>query len=488
MTVPDLVSTGVTNTARPNNGVPGPEKVNSSSAHAERADLGATTAYVDLCQRGLINFTDVVVREFLPAAYDQSYGARLLTRPLFAEHAQLAGFSDDLATIFTILTALTDRRFDGDLCRYCEALGMDERVAEVMTFGATAALPMYARADAFHDGTSFRLLEFNVGSELGGVDSAQLNRAFLQVGAFAEFADQHRLTYVDTSQWLANALRSAGATVTSGDPVVALLEAKGDLADYRTVYQSIAEGLGHYGITVLLGEIDQVSQRNGRLTLDGVPFDVVLRFFTSGQLLDDPNWRDSLGVIINAAADGRVAYFTPLAAGIYASKSTLALLHEPATRELLSPAEQDVVDRVVPWTRLLSRVSASAAEWTELVDHAVANQQGLVIKPGVGYSGEGVVIGRDVPTQAWRERLAAARGTDCVIQQLVRPIGEPVVDPYTGAVADWQANWGIFMTDEGYGGAFVRALKPADGSIISFGNPGTRAACVFTQSTDSPSG
>jgi hypothetical protein len=73
-----------------------------------------------------------------------------------------------------------------------------------------------------------------------------------------------------------------------------------------------------------------------------------------------------------------------------------------------------------------------------------------------------------------------------VVQEIVVPAAEPVYNPETEQVEDWRANWGIFVTDAGYGGAFVRALKPTDGSVISYSNPGTRGTCVFTHPGEEP--
>jgi hypothetical protein len=66
------------------------------------------------------------------------------------------------------------------------------------------------------------------------------------------------------------------------------------------------------------------------------------------------------------------------------------------------------------------------------------------------------------------------------VQRIVTPASEPVCNPDTGALEDWRANWGIFTTGAGYAGAFVRALQIHDGSVISYSNPGTRGACVYT--------
>ena len=118
----------------------------------------------------------------------KSYRNLMLARPLFVDHDEITGFADDLTALSTLLTSLPARCFDGDLRRYCAALGMDERLADLMRLGATGHPELYGRADAYHDGSSYKLLEFNVGSELGGIDAAQVNRAFLDVASFRDFA------------------------------------------------------------------------------------------------------------------------------------------------------------------------------------------------------------------------------------------------------------------------------------------------------------
>jgi hypothetical protein len=76
--------------------------------------------------------------------------------------------------------------------------------------------------------------------------------------------------------------------------------------------------------------------------------------------------------------------------------------------------------------------------------------------------------------------LIAVKDQDYVVQRIVSPASEPVCNPDTGALEDWRANWGVFTTRAGYAGAFVRALQIHDGSVISYSNPGTRGACVYS--------
>lgn len=440
-----------------------------------------TQQYVDQCADDdhLLRAAQQVA---LPEEYARSYGGLLLDRPLFTAESEISGFAADMADVFRALAAAPGLLFDGDLRQYCAALGMDERLAAFMLKGATGAPPLYGRADAYHDGAGFRMLEFNLGSELGGSDAAQLNRAFLGVPAFAAFAAEHQLGYTDNVPRLADALRRAAEPVTGGrDPVVALLEGTGSLSSYGHVYTSLREAVAAHGIDLHIGEIHQARERNGKITLNGVPADVVLRFFVAEDLARSGSGEEDLDRILAADRSGKTVLFTPLEAGMLASKGSLALLHEPRLAGQLTAGQRAAIDRVVPWTRLLGGGPwQRPEERAELLGYCRANRESLVLKPGVGYGAVGAYVGWRTPQPAWDAMLEDCAGLDYVAQRLVVPAPEPVRDPGTGETADWHANWGIFVDQDGYGGAFVRALKPGDGSLISYSNPGTRGTCVFS--------
>lgn len=401
---------------------------------------------------------------------------------MFAAESDLKLFADDLAVLFGILASIPEIVFGGDLRAQCAALGMGDRLAATMCKGATGQLPLYGRADAYHDGESFKLLEFNIGSELGGIDAAQVNRAFLGVPAFGEFARAHDLSYIDTASRVAGVLRAIAARITaSGEPVVALLECSGGLAGHENVFLSIQEALSEHGIDLRLGEIHEIAEHNGKITLHGTPVDVVLRFFVAGEIAGSAAQEEAFGRILRADAAGKTALFTSLEAGVLASKGSLALLHDPLLRESLTAAQRDVIDRTVPWTRLLSDdTRMPRGDRAELIDLCRANRENLVIKPGVGYGAVGTVLGRETAPDRWDDVLTDSANGDSVVQQLVTPASEPIVNPDTSVIEDWRVNWGIFVDLDGYDGAFVRALQAVDGSVISYSNPGTRGGCVFS--------
>jgi hypothetical protein len=431
-----------------------------------------TDAYLDACARdpALRGAVDAAT---LPPVFAESYRHILLPRPMFVADRRVRRFADDLAEVFRLLVSLPDRLFGGDLERHCAAVGIRPELAALMTRGDVANPPLFGRSDAYDDGTGLKLLEFNVGTELGGIDFAELNRALLAVPAFAEFAAAHGLEYVDTADVVAEVLREQARRVTDAErPVVVLLETTGGIAAHPN-FRSVREAMTARGLDFRLGEVQDLSLERGKLVLDGVPVDVAMRFYAAGEILECPRGPDVLAPVFAAHEAGGTVLFTELTSSLHNTKGGLALLSDERHRDAFTPAERAVVDRVVPWTRVLT------ADADGLLDHCRRHRADLLLKPSVGWGAAGTVRGADVDDAGWRRLLAARCDGGYVVQRVVHPVPEPVWDPEEPEPEAWTANWGVFVTPAGYAGTFVRTLRPEDGRIVTFGNKGTRGACVF---------
>jgi len=425
----------------------------------------------------------MTVNAGLPPVYRQSYGKLLLGRPIFLAEEDAILLGADLRMLFGLLISLPNRLFNGNISRYAAALGMDSVLAEIICRGATGDPPLYARADLYHDGKSFRVLEFNVGSELGGIDSAAVNRALLDIPSFGRFAECHGLAFFDTAQATADLLRQAARRInTTRNPVFALVEARGALIEHEHVFLAIQEALERHGVALRLAEIQQLSFTDGKAVLGDTPVDVILRYFAAEQLAGDNAALAILDRLLAADAAHKTVLFTHLEGALFASKGSLGLLHEDFTRSCLSVKERKLVDRLVPWTRVIGRDLSGGRrkDIDQLRRYCMCNRESLVLKRGLGYGGVGVVVGRECTVQEWHDALDVAEGSDYVVQQIVKPASEQVLKPHTGVVENWHANWGVFITDAGYSGAFVRALQGRHGSVISYSNSQTRGAPVFT--------
>ncbi len=444
--------------------------------------------YVQECLAGGGLRTAMLDAELPPALFS-SAGQRLLDRPLFAGGAEMQAFADDVIGLFELITSLPERLFDGDLDRYCAALRIDGRKAALMRRLGGGKPPLYGRADMYHDGTSFKLLEFNIASELGGVDRAgEIPRALLEVDAFAAFAREHRLGYTHTGRQVAQALRAAGAGISSGrEPVVALLEGPGGMARYGGYWLAVQELMRGLGLDMYVGEVGEVYRRGGKLCLGGAPVDVILRCFSVDEICATPAGEELVEPIFRAHEEGSVVLWTPMESSLFGNKGCLALLSDRRWRATFSRDELALIDRVLPWTRALDGEPAPGDQ--DLVEYCRERREELILKPNAEYGGTGIVAGWETTDQDWWRALKDGCSGGYVVQRRVVPRLEPVVDATTGRLEDWQAAWGMFVTPDGYAGAYARALPAGESAVIGIGaNAKTRTAGVFVDFTGTQRG
>ncbi|GAB7105776.1 hypothetical protein JCM4814A_40900 [Streptomyces phaeofaciens JCM 4814] len=423
----------------------------------------------------------------LPPVLTAAYGTRFLPRPLFVQDDHMTRFAEDLVQFYDLITALPRRMFDGDLHRYCAALGIGERKKQLVTRLGGGTPPLYGRADLSYDGRRFQLLEFNVTSEIGGVErGGEIPRVMAEAGCFAPFAAEHDLRYVDTGHRVAETLKTLAGTVSrTGTAVVAVLEAPGGLAENGPGWQAVAAVLRRHGLDCLVGEVQQIRRRGDHLVLDGRTVDVVLRGFTIEELLAQSDGEILAEPLFRAHEAGTAVLWTPMESGLIDNKGCLAMLCAPWVRAGLSAEELALIDRVLPWTRAL-RQNLAAVD-SALLDQCMAHRTELILKPNAEYGGEGVVAGWEVSEREWHRALASVGPEGAVAQRRAVPRPESVVDPFTGRAQDWRAVWGLFLTPEGPAGMEARAVPDSGGAVVGLRtNARACIAGVFTFPGNTP--
>jgi hypothetical protein len=406
-------------------------------------------------------------------------GFTYLGQPLFMDRAEIAAFGGDLMRVVALLRDLPFRMFDADVARTCAALGIDPAKARLIkAFSRQPALP-FGRIDAYHDGESLKILEFNATSAAGGQEwVSDVSAEMLAFPSFRAFADRHGLTYVDTGEVLARDLRAAAARITGGSaPVVAVVEGRGGLRTYGRAWYPLREILREHGFTCHIGEIDDLRFVGGRVYCGDAaePVDIVYRVFDLAQVVADPASLRAAESLRDAHEDGSIVLWTPLETEIHRNKRWLAILSDPRRGAPLSVDERALVDRVLPWTRELTKDTErdDPGLWSVLSEHRAE----LVVKPFDGFGGRGITYGWLVDDEQWCERLRTAAADGAVVQRRVVPRPEHVYDPATGAMTAWDACWGMFWTPSGFAGAGAR-LVPA-GSPVTVDRSAKRMAGLF---------
>jgi hypothetical protein len=408
-----------------------------------------------------------------------SYNGRCLSRPAFLDPGERAVLAEDLGRLHAALAALPDRLFGGDLAAFARAAGMTD--AQVTAILRTQGTPpsRLARADLYHDGTAFRLMELNMGSTVGGLDNAVLNRAVLTHPAVADFVAANDLSFVDTMAELAEMLLTECKIPSGERPFVAAVDWPASFTTLEPQLRASAAALAPYGIEAVPCHLGQLRVHGGRVWLDGRPVDVVYRVFLIEDLLD-PEGPDLIDPVLRAAERGEVAIFTPIDAELYGSKAALAMLSDEANRGRYDPAELASLDRLLPWTRMVRDGSVTVGgECVDLREFALQQREDLVLKPAMLHSGSGVVLGWQVGADEWGERLRAATDGPYVLQRRIRGLPEPF-PAAAGGTEEMLLRWGVFTVGRGYGGAIVGGSTDLAGGVLNSAGGATLGCCFHS--------
>ncbi|MFI6674412.1 hypothetical protein [Kribbella sp. NPDC050470] len=419
-----------------------------------------TAQYLDEIKRRGISAGELVSTQPESVGLQSFYGGRYLSRPLFLGTDECDQLANDILTMHAALISLPDKLYGGDLAAFARSVGMTDVQVSAVLRSRGATVTKQSRADLYMDETGFKLLEFNMGSALGGIDQSDMARALLDQPVLADFAKTHRLGYVDTMREQVNNMFVECGFEYGSRPVLATVDWPSSYETLEPYMRHFATRLHQMGIDAHVGHIGQLEVRDGGVWLGERKVDIIQRLFMLEDLLEYPDAPALMDPILDAAARGEVKIFTPLDSEMFASKGALAVLSDEANREYFDQQTLASLDRILPWTRMVRSgpVTMEDGSQVELIDYVLSHQDDLVLKPTSRHSGEGVLLGwrADTGAELWEERVREALDGPWVVQRRIRPVPElfPMPD---GDPAPWIVNWGVFTVVNGFGGVYARA-------------------------------
>ncbi|WP_455402978.1 hypothetical protein [Streptomyces bambusae] len=395
-------------------------------------------------------------------------GGNHALRPVFLGADEIRQLTRDLEVLREALHSLPRRLFGGDIAAFARANGMEKsqiRAIERSSTAAAGAPTTMGRADLYLDRSGFRVMEFNLGSTVG-FEGGEACRGLLADPEFSRFVAEEELSYIDTVAEQIRTVRQETGLAPDARPVVALTEWPGNYEETERYFNVLVQVWAERGMEAHPCHVAQLERHSGRLWLGERPVDVVYRQFMIEDLLDDDT--DALlEPLLGALEAGEVRMFTSIESELYGSKAALAMLSDRGNRHLFSDEERDVIDRLLPWTSSVTSGNVILEDGTEtpLLDHAVARQQELILKPVLLHGGQGIVPGWDseITPEKWRRLLQDALDGPYVVQRRVHPEPELFPGP-DGRLHPWIVNWGVLLMASGYGGLLTRCA-PADGDI-----------------------
>jgi hypothetical protein len=310
-----------------------------------------------------------------------------------------------------------------------------------------------------------RIIELNIDGAVGGAPRVDLlARRFLAFYRAAPFADSLGLTAPPPAIEARSAsIRSClglgqGAHVVIPAFSVGTTPGIEEYEAFSRFQAPVCESLGRHGLDTTTFPLERfATDERGRLLADGQVVDGVLRLFDA---FSQPS-SAGLDALIRAVRARTVRMYTSEAGLLLHNKMVLAWLWEDLDR--LSGPDREFVRRHIPWS-----VPAEAVTPPE----ALARQATLVLKPASGSGGTGVVVGRAVAPEAWRDALdsAAAVGQH-ILQEFTD--GDRVTmsfaHPGTGETRTARVRFilGPFIFGGQAAGVFVRHGTPDAGPVLN---------------------
>jgi hypothetical protein len=406
------------------------------------------------------------------------YQDRYLSRPVFLGHQEHVQLGTDLMNLRAALISLPDRLFGGDLTAFARAVGMTDVQISAILRSRNPSATMLARADMYVDESGFRMMEFNMGSAIGGVDNPEIMRGLLDHPVLADFAAEHRLEYIDTMREQVKTIKAESGFAPDSRPVMVMTDWPSSYETLESYIHLYTSRLSTLGLDACGGHIGQLEVHDGRVWLGERPVDIIYRLFMIEDLLEYPDAPALMDPILDAAARGEVKIFTPMDDSVFASKGALAMLSDEGNRHLLDPEHLAGLDRILPWTRMARSgpVTVPGGERRDLAEYAVAQQTELILKPVLMHGGLGVLPGWTASPQQWRERLADTMDGPFVLQRRVRPLSEPF--PGDDGLQPWALSVSVFHGTGGFGGLWVRGTTELDGGVMNISR-NAYATCCF---------
>jgi hypothetical protein len=411
-------------------------------------------------------------------------GVQWLSRPLLTDHDECVRLYEDVELLRAAMVSLPDRRYDGDLAAFARAVGATDYQVSAVVRSQGTPVSRQGRADLYEDRSGFHVMEFNMGSALGGMEIADVCRVMLEHPLLAEFAQAHRLGYVDTQrEQVRNIFHDTGC-VPDSFPVVAVTDWPSSYEKRLGPYMhKLAARWRTYGLDAHACHIGQLAVHSGRVWLGDRAVDIVARMFLVDYLLE-PGAPDLMDPIVDAVARGEVVMWTPPDTEVFGSKGALALISDEANRHLFTAAELACFDRILPWTRMVrpGLVTLEDGSRVDLLDYAVSHQDDLVLKPSLQWGGQGVLPGWQAGTspETWRAQLVSASGGPYVLQRRIQPLPE-LFPGEDHEPVPWIVAWGVFTGEDGYAGIITRAATVSSGlSVLNLSSGALLGCCLST--------
>jgi uncharacterized circularly permuted ATP-grasp superfamily protein len=366
--------------------------------------------YWDQLLRPLLKKSPGFTRQFLEQvrAAKLTFGERVhcpFLRPVFLspqDEERVRKVAETIAAIAERLTAAA--LDDSSLLEQFHLRPDEERLVRMR--GGYAPASAASRLDAFLLPESLKFTEYNGESPAGAGYSESLSDIFRNLPMMDEFKKRFEVHNYPLSAKLLDALVSTyvdwgGQTKR---PQMAIVDWK-EVPTWSE-FEILKERFERMGILVELADPRDLAFDGKHLIAHGKKVELLYRRVLINDIVERPKECEA---IVKAYEAGVVCVANNFRCKVPHVKAFFAVLTDEKNAGYFSSEERDLIQRHVPWTRVVADVKTEYdGESVGLLEYIRKHQKNLVMKPSDEYGGKGVTLGWEVQKKEWDAAIEQA--------------------------------------------------------------------------------
>jgi hypothetical protein len=326
-------------------------------------------------------------------------------RPFFlspAEEVRVRRVSETIATVAERVTAMALR--DDALFRQFHLRPEEERLARMTTGYGPASTA--SRLDAFLLPDSLMFTEYNGESPAGAGYSETLSEIFRNTPVMQDFEKHFEVHSYPLSAKLLDALVQTYVDWggTTHKPQMAIVDWK-EVPTWSE-FEILKERFEKMGIPVVLADPRELDFDGKRLSAKGKTIDLLYRRVLINDIIAKPK---ECAALVKGYEAGTTCVANNFRCKIPHVKAFFAVLTDGKNASLFSSDEREIIDRHIPWTRVVEDVRSDYyGDPIELLKYIRKYRKNLVLKPSDEYGGKGVTLGWKLTAKKWEAAIEHA--------------------------------------------------------------------------------
>jgi len=279
-----------------------------------------------------------------------------------------------------------------------------------------------ARHDAFLNDYTIKFLEFNCDSPAGIAYSDVMEDGFKELFQNNKFSYYWKIEYINRQELFFDAFikcykefRESNPSFPS-NPTIAIVDWL-DSACYSE-FELMQKFFEEKGYKTIITDPRLLKISGNNLTADDEPIHFIYRRVITRELIEK---LDEVQDLIQGIKKGLVCICNPFRSFIVGNKKVLALLKEPRFQHIFDQEEIDLIEKLIPWTKVLKDHKVTYDDFTiDLRTFISENKDKFVIKPASSYGGKDVFLGNETEQNVWDKKIKEnIKSEDWVVQEYV---------------------------------------------------------------------